>query len=157
LARKLTLDGNLFDPPRGGAVFRWNGKEFLTLTDVRKGLGLEQSGTVEHIPFNPSLVESRTRSSRLERTIDRAIATSKVGDDVTIPVNGRTSIRDDRVQVFDLANRFVTLSLPDERVRHSIESAITSYPLSEPVLVKVRLTKIAPATDLRAAALGLDR
>jgi hypothetical protein len=80
-----------------------------------------------------------------------------VGDDVTIPVNGRTSIGDDRVQVFDLANRFVTLSLPNASVRQAIESAIAAYPVSEPVLVTVRLTKVVPPTDLQAIALNIDR
>ena len=130
------------------------------IPDPRRCAPRPRNGEVrrlEHIPFSRSLVDSRTRSSRQDLTIDRAIAKAKVGDAVTIPVNGRTSIQGDRVQVFDLANRYITLSLPDADVRRATESAIAPYPVSEPVLVKVRLTKIAPATDLRAVASSIER
>jgi parallel beta-helix repeat protein len=157
IARKLSLDGDFFDSPRGAVILRWGSEEFITLNDVRSALALEKTGALEQIAFSRRLVDSKVRSLRHDFTIDRAIASAKIGDVVTIRVNGRTSIRGDRVQLFDLANRYITLSLPDADIRGAAESVIAPYPVSEPVLVKIRLTQIAPATDLRAVAIKIER
>ena len=153
--RGLTLDSNLFDPPPRKPLYQWGSQELTSLGEVRRVLGLEKAGAVQRLPFSRPLVAARTRERLKGLIIDRAVAGAKVGDEVTVPVNGRTSIQGNRVEVFDLANRYLTLTLPDAEVQRAVETRVPPYPVSEPVFVRVRLDKLTPATDLRGTAQGV--
>lgn len=152
--KRLILDGNVFDPPPRKPLYQWAGLELTALDDVRHKLALEKGGAIQRLPFNRPLVASRTRARRKALTIDNAVAKSQPGDEVTIPVNGRTSIHGDSVEVFDLSNRYLTLRLSSPQIKRAVEDKIPPYPVSEAILLRVRLNALKPATDMRATALA---
>ncbi len=145
--KALQIDGNVYDSRDKKAWFGWGGRDLATLADVRQALGLEQQGRTQALTFTPALLPSRTRSVQAAQTIEGALAGAQVGDTVTIPVNGRTSIAKSAdgwtCQVFDLANRYVTLRLRDDAVKAVVKERIVAYPETIPVFLRITLTRRA--------------
>ena len=119
---------------------------------------MEQHGKIQKTTFAPALIPSRTRSMQTAQTIDGAVADAPVGATVTIPVNGRTSITQSgggwRCQIFDLANRYVTIHLPNEKIKGAVQENIFAYPETIPVFLTITLTK-RTANETEAIAPGI--
>jgi len=143
-AKRLTVDDNTYDGREGATLLKWARDRFTSLDAARDALAVEVSGRERSATFTRRLVATRTRSAMSKRDVDEAVAGARVGDTVVIPANGRTSLARSggawSCQLFDLSNRFISVTV-SSRMKSRIEGAIAPYPVTEPVLVKVRLSR----------------
>jgi parallel beta-helix repeat protein len=143
--KRIEIDGNTYDPPEGKPLYNWSGEKLERFADVQGALGLERAGSVAEVPFAEKLVATKTVAARASFGIEEVLADARAGDTVFLPANGRTSISKVaggwRCQVYDLANTYVDLMLPDDRVKQKVESVVTPFPMTEATFLKARLTR----------------
>jgi parallel beta-helix repeat protein len=144
--KQLHFWNNTYDPtPEKTALFKWGAKVYNTIDQVQVLLGGEKPGTIEATPFDYPLIPSKVLQEQAQVSIKDTLKHSNVGDFITLPAYGRTEFyhtaSGTTCQIFDMQNTFVTLFMPDGQTKATV-SQVQPYPLSEPVMVKVKLTKL---------------
>jgi parallel beta-helix repeat protein len=171
--KRVTIDGNIYDPPAGNPLWFWWGKDGKmvqthSLQETRQTLGFEQNAVIKAIPFDRQLfpthggLDIQVGTDGEQFSIDDALAKvhATVGMVVTIPVQGRlemTPVSDDTwsTQVYDLAQkRHVRLLLPSAALETAIAHGVSRFAMWKPVYLKVKMTKL-DEYDFAATALGV--
>jgi hypothetical protein len=141
-----------------------------SLADMQHRLGVEIHGQVAHLAFRGPLIhvyayptaqdalhpdpaklhQVPSQDAETQHTIDRALDAQQatVGQVLSIPVYGHTPIthrgQTTECQVYDLACRYVRLTLPNAAAVKTLTDKVTPYAIIAPTYLTVKLTEVSP-------------
>jgi hypothetical protein len=142
-----------------------------SLADMQRRLGIEAHGEVKHLAFRGPLIhtynyptneqeaanpdpakmrqvpsDAAEQKYTIDRTLDAQHATA--GQVISLPVYGHTPImragNTAVCQVYDLACRYVSLTLPSTAAEQALADTVTPYAIIEPTYLTVKLSKVSP-------------